>query len=156
MRKLLSLVLVFCLPYIILAQLKENTKLPAFSQVGVRPNSNLILGFLNSEKLKMHHTFSMSYMSMGRAGGMMVNSYLNTIEYQISNPLFMRLNLGIANSPYNSFNNPALNNTQFFGGAELFYRFNENSLIKVGVDVRPGYYGPAYYRPGYYLNDYEW
>src|SRR4030042_6245829 len=116
MRKLLSLVLVFCLPYIILAQLKENTKLPAFSQVGVRPNSNLILGFLNSEKLKMHHTFSMSYMSMGRAGGMMVNSYLNTIEYQISNPLFMRLNLSIANSPSNSFNNPALNNTQFFGG----------------------------------------
>jgi len=147
---------VCCLPYLLLAQLKENTKPPSFSQVGIRPNSNLILGFLNSDKLQMHHSFSMSYMSMGKAGGMMVNSYLNTIDYQISHPLFLRLNLGIANSPYNSFSNPALNNTQFFGGAELYYRFNENSLIKVGVDVRPGYYGPAYYRPGYYLNDFDW
>jgi hypothetical protein len=156
MRKLLSVVFIFCLPYLLLAQLKENTKLPSFSQVGIRPNSNLILGFLNSDRLKMHHSFSMSYMSLGKAGGMMVNSYLNTIDYQISHPLFLRLNLGIANSPYNSFSNPALNNTQFFGGAELSYRLNENSFIKVGVDVRPGYYGPAYYQPGYYLNGYDW
>jgi hypothetical protein len=137
------------MPLVTFAQLKNQSELPAFSQIGVKPSSNVILGFLNSDKLSMHHTFSMSYMTMGSAGGMMVNSYMNTINYQISNPLFLRLNLGLMNSPYNSFNNPALNNVQFFGGAELFYRPSENSLIKVGVDVRPGYYGPGYYNNGY-------
>lgn len=156
MRKLFSIFVGICLPFLLFAQLKESSKLPSFSQIGSRPNSNFILGFLNPDKLRMHHTFSMSYMSMSRSGGMMVNSYLNTIDYQISHPLFLRLNLGIANSPYNSFNHPALNNTQFFGGAELFYRFNDNSQIKVGFDVRPGFYGPYYYEPRFYRNGYEW
>ncbi len=156
MRKLLIFVSIFFIPLLLFAQLKESSKLPSFSQVGIRPNSNLILGFLNPDKLSMHHSFSMSYMSMGSAGGMMVNSYMNTINYQISNPLFLRLNLGIMNSPYNSFQNPALNNTQFFGGAELFYRPTENSLIKVGFDVRPGYYGPGYYNSGFYNDEFGW
>ncbi len=150
MRKFMVLFVLLSLPLLAQAQLKEKTKLPEFSQVGIRPYSNVILGFLNSDRLSMNHTFSMSYMSMGSAGGMMVNSYMNTINYQISNPLFLRLNLGVMNTPYNSFSNPALNNTQFFGGAELFYQPSDNSMIKLGVQVGPGYYGPGYYGPRYY------
>ncbi len=155
MRKFLVVFIIWMFPVLAFTQMKENTKMPSFSQIGIKPNSNVILGFLNSDRLSMHHTFSMSYMSLGNAGGMMVNSYMNTINYQISNPLFLRLNLGIMNSPYNSFNNPALGNTQFFGGAELFYQPTENSMIKLGVQVRPGYYGPGYYGPGYY-NGFGW
>ena len=158
MRKVLVVFMILILTLPAFSQMKQNTKMPSFSDVGIRPNSNVILGFLNPDRLSMNHTFSMSYMSMGNAGGMMVNSYMNTINYQISNPLFLRLNLGIMNVPYNSFNNsnnPALSNTQFFGGAELFYQPTENSMIKLGVQVRPGYYGPGYYGPGYY-NSYGW
>ena len=149
MRKFIGILLILAFPALVFSQLKKQSEMPEFSNVGIRPSSNVILGFLNPEKFSMHHTFSMGFMSMGRAGGMMVNSYMNTINYQISNPLFLRLNLGLMNTPYNSFNNAALNDVQFFGGAELFYRPSENSLIKVGVDVRPGYYGPAYYNNGY-------
>lgn len=156
MKKSLIFLVIFFIPVFALAQLKENSKLPSFSTVGTRPGSNLILGFLNPEKLSMHHSLSMGYMSMGSAGGIMINSYTNTIDYQISNPLFLRLNLGIMNSPYNSFQNQALNNTQFFGGAELFYRPTENSLIKIGFDMRPGYYGPGFYRSGFYNDELGW
>ncbi len=150
MKKVLLIVLILSIPVMCFAQFKDQAKLPAFSQVLANPGNGYILGFINPEKFSMHHSFSMNYMTMGNGQGMMVNSYLNTMDYQISNPLFLRLNLGIMNSPYNSFvNNPAVNNTKFFGGAELMYRPTENTSIKLGVDVRPGYYGPSYYNNYY-------
>jgi hypothetical protein len=150
MKRVVAVILILSLPMLVFSQYKTKTELPAMSDV-VGKSSGLILGFLNSEKFSMHHSFSMGYMSSGKYGSMMVNSYMNTINYQISDPLFLRLNVGIMNSPYNSYQNPALNNTQFFGGAELFYRPSENSLIRLGVNVRPGFY-----RPGYFYDDYSW
>lgn len=152
MRKVTLIICLSLLPVLGFTQFKSQTKLPSLSQVIAKPSNGLIFGFIDPSKLSMQHNLSMSYMSFGKAGGMMVNSYMNTINYQISDPLFLRVNLGIMNSPYNSLQNPVLNNTQFFGGAELFYRPSENSLIKLGFDIRPGYYGP-----GYYSNDlYGW
>ncbi len=155
MNKYLIIFLIVFIPVLTSAQMKQDTKLPSFSQMGTKPYSSLLLGFLNSDKLSMNHSFSMSYMGMG-GGGMMVNSYTNTINYQISNPLLLRFNLGIMNIPYNSFGNPSLNNTRFFGGAELLYKPADNTFIKVGFDVRPGYYRPGYYGPGFFNNEYDW
>ncbi len=146
MKKCTIVFLLLLIPIFSFAQFKSQTKMPSFTQVLTRPTSNLILGFINPDKLDMHHSFSMSYMTFGKHS-LMLNTYLNTINYQISDPLWLRLNLGVMNSPYNSLPNSALNNTQFFGGAELFYRPTENSLIRVGVDVRPGFYRPFSYDP---------
>ncbi len=151
MKKAVALALILFFSSMSFAQFKSQSKLPPLSQVIAKPSNGLIFGFINPEKFSMHHSFSMSYMTLGSGRGMMVNSYMNTIDYQISNPLWLRLNLGIANSPYNSFQNPALNNTQFFGGAELFYRPTENSMIHIGVDVQPNYY-----RPGFRNDWYGW
>jgi hypothetical protein len=128
--------------------MKKEAELPSFSDA-VGKSSNVFFGWINPEKLSMHHNFSMSFSSFGNAGSMMVNSYMNTINYRISEPLLLRLNLGIMNTPYNSLKIAPLENTQFFGGAELFYRPSQNSLIKIGVDVRPGYYHPGYFYDGY-------
>ena len=143
MKKALIFVLMLSLPILSFAQLKEQAKLPSMSQVIANPSSNLIFGFINPDNIDMHHQFSMSYMTMGR-NNLMLNAYTNTINYRISNPLMLRLNLGVMNSPYGSFSNPALNNTQFFGGAELLYRPTENSMIKVGMNIGPGFYYPRY------------
>jgi hypothetical protein len=144
MKKVLIITLLLSIPFLSFAQYKEQTKLPSISQAIARPASNLILGFLNPEKFTMNHNFSMSFMTMGKHN-MMLNSFMNTINYKISDPLLLRLNLGLMNTPYNSFNNPTLNNTNFFGGAELFYRPSEKTLIKLGFDVNPGYYYPGSY-----------
>ncbi|HFE65302.1 MAG TPA: hypothetical protein ENK14_12945 [Caldithrix sp.] len=146
MRKFIIVAFILVLPMLCFAQFKSQATAPSISQQIAKPTSNFILGFLNPDKLQMHHNFSMSYMTFG-GQGMMINSYLNTIDYQISKPLWLRLNLGVMNSPYNSFKNPALNNTQFFGGAELNYRPTENTHIKIGVDMRPGFYYNRYYNP---------
>ncbi len=148
MKKSLIVLLFILIPALSFGQFKEQAEVPSFSQIVGKPANNLILGFLNSDKIDMNHSFSMGYYGLG-GNGMMVNTYTNTINYRVSDPLLLRFNVGIMNTPYNSFNNSvntsALDNTQFFGGAELFYRPTENSMVKVGVNISPGYYGPGYY-----------
>jgi hypothetical protein len=153
MKRFFGVVTVILIPVICMAQYKSQAKLPSISQAIAKPANNLLLGFLNPDKLTMHHNFSMSFMTMGQHN-MMVNAYLNTINYKISDPLSLRLNLGLMNTPYSSFNQSAINNTNFFGGAELFYRPSDNTFIKVGFDVRPNYYYPGSYynRYPYYID----
>ena len=80
----------------------------------------------------------------------MLNSYINSIQYRISDPLLLQLNLGVANIPYNNFqSNSGLNDTQFFGGAELQYRPSGSTSLSIGVNVTPAYYYGYPYRYGY-------
>ncbi len=147
MKYIWTIVLIILVPLVCFGQFKSQSELPPISEA-ISSGSNFILGFLNPDKFQMHHTFTASYMSMGKYG-MMVNSYMNTIDYQISNPLFLRLNIGLMNSPYNNLPIQGFNKPQFFGGAELYYRPSENTTIKFGVDFGPGYYSPYgyYYTP---------
>ncbi len=143
MKKMLFVCLIVLLPALASAQLKTNTRIPSMSQVLKNPATNFILNLFSSNKLQMHHTFSFSLMTMGGQSAM-VNSYMNTIDYQISSPLYLRVNLGLLNSPFNSFNiSPDASSTKFFGGAELQYQPSKNTLLKVGISMNPG----SYYYP---------
>ncbi len=140
MKRYSLIFIIWLLPAFAFSQFKKDqTELPNIRQSIAKPTSNVFFGLINPDKMSMHHSFSASYMTVG-GKGLMLNSYMNTINYQLSNPLYLRLNLGLINSPYNSFNNNSLfNEPKFFGSAELQYRPSENMRIKVGVDVSPGY-----------------
>lgn len=136
--------LAFILPGLAFSQLKSQAELPNISEAIAKPASGIFFGFFNPERFHMHHTFSASYLT-GGGNGMMVNSYMNTMDYRFSNLFFMRLNLGLMYSPYNSFtNNPAMNNTRFFGSAEFQYRPADNMTVQFGVAVPPPYYDYRY------------
>lgn len=138
MNRLTLIFLILLFPVLTFAQFKNQTE-PDISEAIIRPGSSIFLGFFNPDRFQMHHTFSASYMTFG-GNGLMLNSYMNTIDYRISDPLFLQFNLGLMYSPYNSFNNnPALNSTKFFGGAELQYKPSDKLFFKVGVDVSPYY-----------------
>ena len=126
------------------AQLKKDAKLPNFSGLLTSPGTDLLFGLIDPSKIQMHHSFSMSYgTSMGQ--GLMLGAYLNTIDYRVSDNLFIRTNLGIMTSPYNTFGeNYYLNKPRFFGGGEIHYKINDNSSIMLRVDMGPGYYQPGY------------
>ena len=122
------------------AQLKKDTGSPNISGVLSTPNSNFLLGFLDPSKIHMHHSFSMSYNSFA-GQGMMLSTYLNTINFQLTEKLFLQTNLGLMSSPYNTLGeNFQLNDPQLFGGAKLEYKFNENSSLQLQVDYAPYYY----------------
>lgn len=136
------------------AQLKSSASNPNISSVLSTPYNGSLFGFLDPSKLQMHHSFSMSYGS-GFGQGMMLSSYMNTIDYQISEKLFLRANLGIMSSPYNTYGeNFYLNKPKFFGGATLKYQINDKTSMMLRIDTAPYYY----YRPTlgeYYYNRFE-
>jgi hypothetical protein len=148
MYKFLLFILILLIPITLFGQFKAQNNPDISSQIA-EPATSFLFGFLNPDRLTMNHYFSASYMTMGNHS-LMLNSYINAIQYRISDPLTLQLNLGIANIPYNTFQgNSGLNDTQFFGGAELKYRPSGNTSLSIGVNVTPGYYYGYPYRYGY-------
>ena len=125
------------------AQLKRDSGNPNISSILSTSNGDFLLGFLDPSKIHMHHSFSTSYSAFG-SQGMMLSSYLNTIDFQLSENWLLQTNLGLINSPYNTFGeNFYLNDTKFFGGAKLKYRINDQSSVQLQFDYSPYYYYPT-------------
>jgi hypothetical protein len=112
--------------------------------------NNSLFGFLDPSKIDMHHSFSMSYMSMGKMDAM-VNMYINNMSYRFSDKWMLLTRLGIMNSPYNSLPQDSyLNDTKLFGGAELRFMPSEKTMISLSFDSLPYYYPMnynSYYSP---------
>ena len=125
------------------AQLKKDTGNPNISSILTTSNGDFLLGFLDPSKIHMHHSFSTSYSAFG-SQGMMLYSYLNTIDFQLSENWLLQTNIGLINSPYNTFGeNFYLNDTKLFGGAKLKYRINDQSSVQLQFDYTPYYYYPT-------------
>ena len=151
----LLVILLLILPVISFGQLKKDVTKPNISNtLNTAAYSNGLLGFLDPSRFEMYHSFSMSYMTLG-GGSMMVNTYMNTLNYRFSDKLFLTTNLGIMNSPFNSFSgNSPLNQTQFFGGAELTYLPSKNTVISLRFDSSPFQYQPYSRSPFYNMNNF--
>ncbi len=154
MKKTAAVIMLFvfltALPNTSFAQFKRDTGAPNISGVLTAPGSDFLFGFLDPSKISMHHSMSMSYGMAGR-NGMALSSYMNTIDFQLSENLFLRTNLGIMSSPYNTLGeNFYLNKPRLFGGAQLHYKINEHSSLFFEVQSNPG----GLYRPG--LSDYNY
>lgn len=148
--------LLILVPALVFGQLKKDTEKVNISNTLLTSSpNNSFLGFLDPAKLNMRHSFSMSYTTMG-AGGIMLNTYLNTINYKINDQFSLMTNLGIMASPYNNLpNQPYLSDTHFFGGAQLTYRPSDDTSISLRIESLPYmYYRPSYFytNPFYYRN----
>jgi hypothetical protein len=152
----LLVVFFLILPVISMGQLKKDVTKPNISNtLTSSAYSNGLLGFLDPSRFEMHHSFSMSFMTLG-GGSMMVNTYMNTLNYRFSDKLFLATNLGIMNSPYNSFSGTSpLNQTQFFGGAELTYLPTKNTVLSLRFDYSPYMYQPYARSPFYNMNNFS-
>ena len=95
--------------------------------------------FLDHSRFNMHHSFSMSTMSLG-GQAMNVAAYTNMMTYEL-NP---NLHLGTSFSLLQPTGvvgpgNYDLNKTQFLYDANLQYRPSENTLIELNMSNRPYY-----------------
>ncbi len=137
------------IPVFSFGQLKKDTKTPDFSSILTQPQSNF-MGFLDLSKIQMNHSFSVSFGSFG-GGQTLQNAYMNTMNIQISENLFLTTNLGILSTPYHTFGeNSFLNDPQFFGGAELNYKISDKSSLMLRFESVPyNYYSPYSYNRYY-------
>jgi hypothetical protein len=111
------------------AQFKRNVGQPNISGILNNNQNDLFLGLFDPSRMHMHHSFSLSYGGFG-GNSMMLSSYINFMDYQISDNLFLQTNLGIMSAPYHTFGEKTdLNKPKIFGGARLEYKMSDHSSI---------------------------
>lgn len=105
---------------------------------------------LDPSRLKMRQSYTLSYFS-GKKGSESSGLYLNTIQYQISEPLKLTMNLGYLHRPSfwqrsgNSFNTQGI-----LSDFQLEYKkSNFYFLLKIGNL-------PKSYDPYYHFSDWRW
>lgn len=110
---------------------------------GLNPQKSSF-SLLDPNRLKMRHSYTLTYFSSKKSSESF-GLYLNTIQYQISEPLKLTMNLGYLHRPSfwqrsgNSFNNQGI-----LSDFQLEYKkSNFHFLLKIGN--LPKSYNPYYY-----------
>jgi len=156
MRKMITLVLMVLGPTFAVAQLKNNVNgldIRNVLRYGLNPVGMISGSLLDPNKFHMTQSY---IMSVGSLGGQSISQamYLNTMSYQITNPLCFTLQWGyLMNQPFGS-QAAGLNNALpfkdgfFISGAQLQYKPSTNTEIK--LEFRQVPYDSYYYRNPYY------
>jgi hypothetical protein len=119
--------------------------LPGLSLI---PQSVLGFNLLDPSKMSMSHQFMSTYSS---GGGGMSSLYFNTITYQISDPLTLKLHLGYAFQPMTPRNGAYAQSSQVIPGFEMDYRpFGGKFNLHIAYNT-PNYYNHQRYFSPYHL-----
>ncbi len=151
------LILTLFIPCLLSAQLKSQDQPVQIKKELLQPaNQYMGLSLFDPSSFSMSHSVSMSYFSMG-GRGLSQTMYLNTLRYQIANPLALTVQWGIQNYPYNSFSkdNPAFQSGFFLSGAELKYQPNDKFEMIFQYRSMPGLYNPSQYRDRFGFSRYN-
>ncbi len=137
------------------AQLKSQ--LPQQPNVGEamlsRPQSSMLLGFINPDNFRMFHSYNMSFSTFG-GNSMALGVYTNSMFYQIADPLSMQVDVSLMHSPYNSFGKEFQNdfNGIYVSRAALNWRPIENFMVNIEYRNMP--MGLSYFNPYYRFSRY--
>jgi len=140
----------FLFPYAVFGQLKSQDKPVQIKHELIRSINDQFLGLsiFDPSRFHMSHSVSMSYFTLG-GKGISQSLYLNTMSYQLSNPLLLKVQWGVQNFPYNSLakNHPAFQSGFFFSGAELQYKPNDKFEMRLQYNRLPAsmYYSNHYW-----------
>ncbi|MFH1940870.1 MAG: hypothetical protein ABIL68_02105 [bacterium] len=123
-----------------------RTSIYKSSNLGLRPKGFLD-NLLDLSKFSMTHSYSISFTSMGRQT-FSQGLYLNTMNYQFSDPLRMQVRIGYLHQPLGVFGNSnTMNGQVFVQRAMLQYKPYKNMSITVDYQSIPSrMVSPYYYR----------
>jgi len=121
-------------------------------QSNVLNNSQLFkkpAGFLDSlidpSKFSMSHSYSLSYFSWG-GKSFSQGLYLNTMNYQLSEPLFMQVRIGYVHQPFGIMNQSnGMNGKVFVQRALIEYKPSKNMRLTIDYQVNPVFMVSPYY-----------
>ncbi|MDX1438353.1 MAG: hypothetical protein R3284_00475 [Rubricoccaceae bacterium] len=118
-------------------------------------------GLFNAQTLKIGHSYEFSYSSMA-AGSVGLGVYTTSLQWQPSDRLAARVDVGVAHSPFGSGGireamgfSPDEPAQVYLRNAELAYRPTENSVLHLQVQQNPLGYGSPYGMYGY-MNPYRY
>lgn len=144
------------------AQLKSQAeKQPVDVRGGITtPVTSSLFGLFSPGRFYMSQSYGLTYYSGGGQSGT-VGMYTNQMNFKLSDPLFLRVNMGIMHQPFGGPKGVENKNAQFLHGAELIYKPNSKFQMNIGYSTSPYYSGFGMYespfgspnRPGY--TDYQ-
>ncbi|MGB9773433.1 MAG: hypothetical protein ACP5JH_00275 [Bacteroidota bacterium] len=135
------------------AQLKTQLPEAGVTQSLLRnPTGIPWFGLFDPSRFQMRHSLSFSYLNIG-GQSLSMGMYTNSMFYQISNPLSVRLDVSMIYSPMGSFSPRVQNslNGIFINRAEINYRPSKDFLLQFQFRQTPfvpplaGWYGLPYY-----------
>jgi len=130
------------------AQWKSQTqdRMPVGESLVRSDQSGLLFGWFDPSRFSMGHTYSLSYTTMG-GQGYSLGEYTNSMRYQISDPLSVRVDLSLSHSPYDTFGGKLGKELSGFrvSRAELNYRPSENTFLQIQFRQLP----PSQYLMGF-------
>lgn len=126
-------------------------------------SGNLLLGFINPNNFSMRHSFNVSMMTTPY-GNVSVTSYINSLNYRISNKLDVSADIKFQYSPYassplgSSYSNSLKQDLSgiTLSRASLNYKISDNAFINLQYrnmdegDYFNNFYSPFYNNFGYY------
>lgn len=139
--------LVLFLPALVSAQFKKDANVDMTHALTKPSNVQNMVGLfgLDPNKFTMSHSYTLSFGSFG-GNSMTQGIYLNTMQYQISNPLTMYLQLGFIHRPFADFGQQNFGKHDFFvSGAGLEYKPSENFKVQFEFSQQPH----SFYRSRY-------
>jgi hypothetical protein len=149
MKKGIILFLILGLGLSTFAQYREGgSSSPSLKSRFIQPQNGLF-GLFNNPNLNMSQSYSLMFTSSS-GGSVMQGLYMNSINYRLSGPLLLNMNLGFLHQPYSSGQggSPGQNIASFIGGVALIFRPNNNMIFSVGMDNVP--YCPYSGYPNYF------
>ncbi len=131
------LLLSFIVPVLVMAQSEDQqSNIISNSQVFRKP-AGFLDSLLDPSKFSMSHSYSLSYFTMG---GRSFNQglYLNTMNYQFSDPLFMQVRIGYVHQPFGMMNQSnGENGKVFIQRAMIEYKPTENMKLTIDYQAYP-------------------
>lgn len=102
-----------------------------------KSNSNFSL--FSPEKLKMSHSYSLNYFS-GKSGSFSFGVYTNTIQYQLSQSIKMKLDLNFLHSPTSIFSRYQTDvKSKIFPNFQFSYKPNNSFSLFINYQTVPYY-----------------
>lgn len=154
-------VLILCtllFPSFVFSQLKKEEKVDMAKALTYPTKLQSIVGLigLDPAKFSMSQSYSLSFTSFG-GHSFSQGLYLNTMKYQLSNPITMYLQIGFLNQPFSRLGlQSPYDNRLFVSGAGFEYKPSESFKLQLEFSQTPGtLYNPYYYN-SYYRNKAWW
>ena len=115
-------------------------------QIPLTENLQKTEGLLDLSRLSFNHTLGMTYSST--QGGGLSQYYLNEMTYQISKPLVIKAQIGVANNLSSATKYGSASGVQVIvPNISVLYQPKPNLRIEFGFSNMPNYYGRPNYSP---------
>ncbi|MFQ5824160.1 MAG: hypothetical protein ACE5JB_08915 [bacterium] len=153
-KLIISILCLLLFPVFVFGQIKKEEKLDMAQALTKPTKLQTIVSLigLDPNRFTMSHSYSLSFTSFG-GRSFSQGLYLNTMKYQLSNPITMYLQIGFLNQPFGGYGQKSpFNNKLFLSGAGFEFKPSDSFKLQFEYSQTPSTIYSPYYHNRFYHN----